>query len=91
MSTPYTPPAISIHHDDETGEYSLIATSYGRSATVGPRIFRAEPWPCIKAVHTCEADAEKDAAELRAYLAECASGKRRESAAKPTRRGWWQD
>jgi hypothetical protein len=91
VSTAYVPPVISISHDEETGEYTLMAENFGRAATVGPRIFRAEPWPAVKAVHTDAAGAERDAETLRDYLADCASGKRRESAAKPTRRGWWQD
>jgi len=89
MSTAYTPPLISIHHDDETGEYTLMAENYGRSAIVGPRIFRAEPWPAVRAVHTSLPEAERDAAELRGYLADCASGKRKERTG-PTRKGWWE-
>ena len=87
----YSPPEIGVRFDMDTEEHVLTATSYGRTADAGERILRAEPWPQIKFRHTNEARAESDARELRAYLDECASGKRKDNIKAPTRRGWWQD
>lgn len=84
----YTPPKITVEIYGR--RYALFATSHGRSSLAGPRILRAEPWPEVKFVHDDRASAEKDAELLRTYLAECASGKRKESA-QNSRRGWWQD
>lgn len=89
MSSAYIPPAISIAYDMETDSHILMATSHARTAIVGPRIFRAEPWPAVKFSHATQADAERDAATLRGYLEECASGKRKET--KQRQRGYWED
>lgn len=77
----YIPPAIHVEFDLETESYQLMATNHGRTATAGERLFRGEPWPRIVFSHETQATAEKDAATLRAYLAECATGKRKEAVA----------
>lgn len=77
----YTPPAIHVEFDLETESYQLMATNHGRTATAGERLFRAPPFPAIAFSHETQAAAEKDAATLRGYLAECASGKRKEAVA----------
>lgn len=84
----YVPPEISVEFDIDTEEYALMATNHGRSAEVGPRIFRAEPWPAILFRHTSENSANKDATTLRAYLDDCASGRRREEAVAG--KEWWE-
>jgi hypothetical protein len=91
MSTTYKPPAISVAYDMESDRHVLVATNYGRSAIAGPRIFRAEPWPNVIFYHDSQDAAERDAATLRSYLDDCASRKRKDTASRPTRRGWWQD
>ncbi len=88
MANSYTPPAISVAFNMDEGQYQLMATSLGRSAIAGERIFRAEPHPSIQFRHEREEDANRDAATLRAYLEECATGKTKEGA--PVGRGWWQ-
>ncbi len=90
MSNTYIPPQISVSFDFDTG-WQLMATSHSRTAIAGERIFRAEPWPQIRFCHDNEAGAERDAVTLRAYLAECASGKRAEKEDAPRARGWWED
>lgn len=89
--TVYSPPAISVAFDSDTEEYCLMVTNHGRTAQVGERILRAEPWPRIQFRHATEGAAEIDANELRAYLTECASGKRKDKESAPRRRGWWED
>ena len=76
----YVPPVITVSHDLDEGVYRLYATSYHSTEPAGERLFRAEPWPVIKFEHATEAAAEKDAAVLRAYLADCASGKKKDKA-----------
>lgn len=88
MAAGYTPPTISVSFDADTETYELMATNHNRTAPVGERIFRAEPWPDIKFRHTDKAAATHDAQVLREYLEECASGKRKGGA--PVGRGWWQ-
>lgn len=78
---PYIPPAIHVEFDLDSESYVLMATNHGRTATAGERLFRGEPWPRIRFAHETQAAAEKDAAVLRAYLAECATGKRKEAVA----------
>lgn len=89
MASAYTPPEISVAYDMETDSHILMATSHARTAIVGPRIFRAEPWPAVKFSHATQESAERDAATLRGYLEECASGKRREKEQRA--RAWWED
>lgn len=84
----YTPPLISISEDLDSGELTLMATSYGQTMPAGPRLFRGYPHPGVRFTHSEYAAAERDAAALRTYLAECASGKRKDRA--PVGRGWWQ-
>lgn len=68
MSTP--PLHILVRFDADTGTHDLYAHD-GCMAPMpaGPRIFRAPPLPDIKFSHELRADAEKDAATLRKYLA----------------------
>jgi hypothetical protein len=87
----YTPPAISVAYDLDSNAYLLMATNHARTTTAGPRIFRAEPWPSVAFTHDSQDAAERDADTLRSYLADCASGKRKDNAIKPTRKGWWED
>lgn len=90
MSTgPYQPPVISVEFNLETESYDLMATSYARTATAGERLFRSPPFPAIAFSHATEAAALKDAATLREYLEECASGKRKEVVAK-IGKDYWQ-
>lgn len=86
----YTPPAIHVEFDLETEAHVLMATNHGRTATAGERLFRGEPWPKVRFSHETEAAALRDAATLRAYLAECASGKRKEAVAA-IGADYWQD
>jgi len=83
----YTPPVISV---SDGPPFLLMATSHERTATAGPRIFRAEPWPDVEFSHVTRSNAEAHATTLRNYLSDCASGKRKDST-KPIGRGWWQD
>ena len=76
----YVPPIITVAHDFDEGVYVLMATSHHSTEPAGERLFRAEPWPRIRFSHTSEQAAEKDASVLRAYLADCASGKRKDKA-----------
>lgn len=79
MSKPhFTPPTISVISDLDTGSFDLYASSYGQTMPCGPRLFRASPFPAIAFSHTNQEDAEKDAATLRAYLEDCASGRRKD-------------
>lgn len=89
MATAYTPPAISVTYDMETDEHVLMATNYGRAATAGERLFRAEPHPRIKFRHATADAAEADAETLRVYLEECATGKRKEAPAHGSMRDYW--
>lgn len=91
MSTTYKPPEISVSYNMDTDTYALMATNYSRTSVAGPRIFRAEPWPNVIFCHDSQDAAERDADTLRSYLADCASGKRKDNASKPTRKGWWED
>lgn len=86
----YIPPTISVEYDLDSESWQLMATNHGRTATAGERLFRGEPWPAIRFSHETQAAAEKDAATLRAYLAECATGKRKEAGAT-IGADYWQD
>ncbi len=90
MSTTYKPPEISVAYDMDTDRHVLMATNHQRTAIAGPRIFRAEPWPEVRFSCATQDEAENQAATLRLYLDDCASGKRKDRN-EPTRRGWWQD
>lgn len=63
-----TLPTISLSFDSDSGEWALMARSYGQTVPAGARLFRAEPWPEVKFSHEDRGAAEKDAATLRAYL-----------------------
>lgn len=76
VSNTYTPPAISVALDLDSGQHVIMAEGIiGGPAVAGERLLRAEPWPKVQWRHDNEADAERDAATLRTYLAACASGK----------------
>jgi hypothetical protein len=81
----YTPPIISVEQRGE--DWMLMATNYNKTEPCGERLLRGEPWPAIQFRHSTKEAAEKDAALLREYLAECASGKRKDV---EVRRGWWE-
>jgi hypothetical protein len=91
MASAYVPPVISVSYDADEGKYVLMATSHARTAPAGVRMFRAEPWPEVQFQHDDEAPALRDAAVLRHYLDECASGKRQDKEDAPRKRGWWED
>lgn len=63
-----TKPIITVAEDFDTGLFTLMATSYGRTEVAGPRLFRAPPHPAICFEHVTEADAIRDAQLLRDYL-----------------------
>jgi len=86
----YTPPTITVIFDLDEDAHVLMATGRGGTVIAGERILRAEPWPSVKFRHDAAESAEADAATLRAYLAECASGKRVEKEDGPRARGWWE-
>lgn len=66
--TAYTPPTIAVEYDMDEDIHRLTATSYGRTAPAGPRLFRAPPHPDIAFTHCTAESAERDAAALRVYL-----------------------
>lgn len=90
MSNTYTPPLISVAYDIDEDCHVLMATSHQRTAIAGERILRAEPWPAIRWKHPTAEGAETDAATLRLYLDECASGKRKDTG-KPVSKPHWED
>lgn len=61
-------PQISIRFDFDSGEYVLYATSYGITAPAGVRLARGGELPSVAFRHTSEAEAERDAKALQAYL-----------------------
>lgn len=61
-------PIITICQDKGSDEYWIAATSYGRTAPAGERLFKAKPHPDIKFKHTSLAKAERDAALLQEYI-----------------------
>lgn len=85
MANKYTPPTITV--ESRADGFYLMATSYAQTQPCGERLFRGEPWPVIKFSHATREAAEADAAILRQYLADCASGKRPDREQKS---GWWQ-
>lgn len=89
MSKAAAIPVISVEQDIDSGEFALYASSYGQTMPAGSRLFRGYPHPVIAFSHADAASAEKDAATLRQYLADCADGKRKDK--EPPRRGWWED
>lgn len=59
---------IGIEYDD--GQFVLVASDGRmRPMVAGPRLFRAPPHPDVKFQHETMAEAERDAATIRAYLA----------------------
>lgn len=88
MSKTATVPEITVSHDLDSGEFTLCASSYGQVMPAGERLFRGYPHPEIRFSHTTEDSANRDAATLRAYLADCAAGKRKDK--EPPRKGWWE-
>lgn len=79
--------AIYVLYDPVAETHTLMCSSRGMGPTVaGPRLFRGQPWPDVQWVHLDSESAEKDAATLRAYLAECAG---RKKASKAKERGMW--
>jgi len=90
MANTYIPPEITVMLDPlGSGEWRLMATSHLRTEFAGERLLRTEPWPQIKFRHSSHEEGERDAEILRTYLADCASGKRKDRG--PVGRGWWQD
>jgi hypothetical protein len=87
----YIPPAIHVEYELESESWVLMATSHSRTATAGERLFRGYPWPQIAFSHETKQAADKDAAILRAYLADCAGGKRREEATVAIGADYWED
>lgn len=65
-----TAPTISVIEEEESGNFILLATSYGSTAPAGERLFHAEPWPAIKFSHANQHQAMRDAALLRQYISE---------------------
>lgn len=61
-------PQITTAYDMDTAEHVLMATSHGRTAEAGPRLFRAPPHPDIKWRHATQDAANTDAATLRRYF-----------------------
>lgn len=61
-------PTISVAFDHADEAHVIYATSYGRTAPAGERLFRAPPHPAITFRHEEQASAEKDAATLREYI-----------------------
>jgi hypothetical protein len=59
-------PVISV--EPEGDSWRIVASSYGRKAHAGERLFRAQPWPKIEFSHEVEADARRDAATLTDYI-----------------------
>jgi hypothetical protein len=88
---PYIPPAIHVEYELESESWVLMATSHSRTATAGERLFRGYPHPNVRFSHETKAAADKDAAILRAYLPDCAGGKRREEATVSIGRDYWMD
>lgn len=63
-------PNISVAEELDTGEFILLATSYGMTEVAGPRLFKAPPHPDIKFRHTDERAANHDADLLQQYIRE---------------------
>lgn len=57
---------LSLILDDEG--FRIYATSYGRTAPAGPRLFRAPPWPNISFISDMLAEGEANLAALQHYL-----------------------
>jgi hypothetical protein len=80
MANTYIPPQITVEYSLDHDAYLLLATDRLSTVICGERILRAEPWPEVKWRSDTQEEAERHAATLRLYLAECASGKRRDKA-----------
>lgn len=59
---------ITTEFDLETERWRIMASEHGFTATAGVRMFRAPPHPDIQFNHATQAEAERDAGKLRAYL-----------------------
>ena len=60
---------MKITVETKTGQYVIMADSYGMKAVAGPRLFKASPHPDIKfGVYENINNAESDAQKLRSYL-----------------------
>lgn len=68
MSSGADIPVISIEGSGD--KWQIMATSYGTTQPAGARLFRAEPWPKIKFVHTTEDAARADAQTLIKYISD---------------------
>lgn len=83
-------PIITVSEDIDTGEFTLMATSHGRTNPAGPRLFRGGELPDIQFTHFDADNAERDRAALQAYVtaawagkAPKAKGREEKEAAKP--------
>ena len=75
-------PTISVTLDADTMTYVIMTTSHGRTEPCGPRIFRAPPHPDVAFSHESAEGAERDAAKIRAYLANLSPRKVSKTAAR---------
>lgn len=66
-----TKPTITILEDLDSGEFLLMATSYGQTMPAGPRLFRAPPHPDIKFTHADHAVATNHMMKLQQYINDC--------------------
>lgn len=67
---------IFIQYDSDWDRYDLMCKDDRmRPMPCGPRLFRAPPIPEIRFQHSVLAEAERDAAKLRSYLAQLAPKK----------------
>jgi hypothetical protein len=62
-------PRIFVQFDLDTESYDLMCESHNRTMPAGPRLFRAPPHPRVQFHHASLTEAEKDAREMRTYLA----------------------
>ncbi len=61
-------PIITISEDLDSGEFTLLATSYLRTEPCGPRLFRGGDLPDVAFVHADAQSAERDRAALQRYV-----------------------
>lgn len=67
-----TPPTITIQQDLDTGEFRLMAESYGRTNPAGDRLLhvgKGQAWPAIRYACDTEEAAERNAVMLRNHIA----------------------
>lgn len=60
-------PVITVEENMETGEFTLMATSYSTTEPAGPRLFRGGDLPDIQFAHFDADNAEHDRALLQRY------------------------